>query len=306
MDYHGGDRAVIGALGESEEQALAEPTPDEALRELRAGKTYRMSSRKNETVSIFMPVRNFKGDVALYLRHDFETNFYKKVAKSIWTSVVICVVGLLLSSLVIWVLYREITIPISELVVETEKIKRFELDEPVTVAAKLKEIQKLVVAITGMKTGLSSFKKYVPAQLVRSSSHAPGGGIGGQRRELTICSRTSPTSPPSPRACARGAAAQLSEYLDATTRAIMEERGTVDKFIGDAVMAFWGAPQRPADHALAACRRRSWPRPHRGAEPGLGREGKPACIPAWDQYRRSHRRQRGFRRPLNYTVIGDR
>lgn len=35
----------------------------------------------------------------------------------------------------------------------------------------------------------------------------------------------------------------LNAYLDAMTRAVVEERGTIDKFMGDCVMAFWGAPR---------------------------------------------------------------
>jgi class 3 adenylate cyclase len=38
------------------------------------------------------------------------------------------------------------------------------------------------------------------------------------------------------------------------TEAVAKEQGTVDKFIGDAVMAFWGAPVELENHALSACR----------------------------------------------------
>jgi adenylate cyclase len=48
--------------------------------------------------------------------------------------------------------------------------------------------------------------------------------------------------------------AQLSQYLDQVTNTILEGRGTVGKYIGDAVMAFWGAPYEMEDHALQACR----------------------------------------------------
>ncbi|MGL4369008.1 MAG: adenylate/guanylate cyclase domain-containing protein, partial [Spirochaetota bacterium] len=45
----------------------------------------------------------------------------------------------------------------------------------------------------------------------------------------------------------------LNEYLSDMTDIILSNRGTVDKFIGDAVMAFYGAPFHYDDHALAAC-----------------------------------------------------
>ena len=46
----------------------------------------------------------------------------------------------------------------------------------------------------------------------------------------------------------------LSGYLDTISREVSGHGGTIDKFIGDAVMAFWGAPAANADHAVDACR----------------------------------------------------
>jgi adenylate cyclase len=46
----------------------------------------------------------------------------------------------------------------------------------------------------------------------------------------------------------------LNVYLDAMTRAVLEEQGTIDKFMGDCVMAFWGAPRDEPQHALKAIR----------------------------------------------------
>ena len=46
----------------------------------------------------------------------------------------------------------------------------------------------------------------------------------------------------------------LSSYLNLASRAVAAEHGTIDKFIGDAVMAFWGAPGADPDQALHACR----------------------------------------------------
>jgi class 3 adenylate cyclase len=48
--------------------------------------------------------------------------------------------------------------------------------------------------------------------------------------------------------------ARLSVYFDEVSRAFADEAGTVDKFIGDGIMAFWGAPQVQPYHARLACR----------------------------------------------------
>ena len=45
----------------------------------------------------------------------------------------------------------------------------------------------------------------------------------------------------------------LNEYLTAMTKLIFKERGVVDKYMGDAIMAFWGAPLEEKDHAFLAC-----------------------------------------------------
>jgi adenylate cyclase len=45
----------------------------------------------------------------------------------------------------------------------------------------------------------------------------------------------------------------FSEYFDEITKILLEQKGTVDKYIGDGILAFWGAPLPDADHALHAC-----------------------------------------------------
>jgi adenylate cyclase len=78
--------------------------------------------------------------------------------------------------------------------------------------------------------------------------------LGGSRRELTILfsdvvNFTGITESAEP--------AQVmlytSRYFSAVSEAVMASKGTIDKFIGDGVMAFWNAPAEDPDHALNAC-----------------------------------------------------
>ena len=46
---------------------------------------------------------------------------------------------------------------------------------------------------------------------------------------------------------------QTSHYFEAATSAVAEEGGTIDKFIGDCVMALWGAPTAMENHVFRAC-----------------------------------------------------
>jgi adenylate cyclase len=78
---------------------------------------------------------------------------------------------------------------------------------------------------------------------------------GGDRKELTVLFSdvrgfTSIAERMSPEALAEF----INDYLTPMTGIVFEEDGTLDKYIGDALMAFWGAPVDQPDHAVRACR----------------------------------------------------
>jgi adenylate cyclase len=78
--------------------------------------------------------------------------------------------------------------------------------------------------------------------------------LGGESRYLTILfSDLADFSSLSEITPSRELLLRVSSYLELMTYAVKEESGTVDKFIGDSVMAFWGAPLLNQNHAYHAC-----------------------------------------------------
>ncbi len=79
--------------------------------------------------------------------------------------------------------------------------------------------------------------------------------LGGERRHVTLFfSDLAGFTTISERLSAEEVVGLLNDYLSRMTDIILDEEGTVDKFEGDAIMAFWGAPLPQEDQALRACR----------------------------------------------------
>ncbi|HEY4743466.1 MAG TPA: adenylate/guanylate cyclase domain-containing protein, partial [Desulfuromonadaceae bacterium] len=100
-----------------------------------------------------------------------------------------------------------------------------------------------------------AFSSYVSPDLVRQIERNPDKLVlGGEQRELTILfsdirgftTVSESLTPPE-------LVKLLNEYLSPMTRIVLEERGTLDKFIGDAVMALFNAPLDVPEHAAHAC-----------------------------------------------------
>ncbi len=104
----------------------------------------------------------------------------------------------------------------------------------------------------------SAFGQYVSPDLVdQLAEHQDALRLGGERRELTLLFsdvRGFTTIAESYRDDPEGLTQLMNRFLTALSNAILDERGTIDKFMGDAVMAFWNAPITIDAHPHAACR----------------------------------------------------
>jgi adenylate cyclase len=98
------------------------------------------------------------------------------------------------------------------------------------------------------------FGRYVPPDLVKEMSKDPQNySLASRKLELSVLfSDIRGFTSISEKLDAEDLSELMNEYLTPMTRIVHESSGTIDKYIGDAVMAFWGAPIRDANHASKA------------------------------------------------------
>jgi len=185
-----------------------------------------------------------------------EDDFLGPLKKTLMVTVLGSGVLLLLSVVAGVLLARQISRPIEQLTEEVLGVKDFNLETKHRIESHVTEIGTMNAAIQAMKTSLKAFKVYVPASLVRRLiASGEETTVGGKDRELTIFfSDIADFTTHSESMAPKDLMLQLSEYFEQVSRVIDEHKGTLDKFIGDSVMAFWGAPILNDDHGVMACR----------------------------------------------------
>ena len=137
------------------------------------------------------------------------------------------------------------------------KIGNLDFDYKIKIdTAYVKEVQNLSKSMSRMQVGLQSFTKYLPKEMLKSLFDA---GVvakpGGKEKEVSIffadiANFTHYSEILSP----NDLVLQLNEYLGCFSSVINSNQGTVDKYIGDAVMAYWNAPKNCEDHAFKSCK----------------------------------------------------
>jgi adenylate cyclase len=154
-----------------------------------------------------------------------------------------------------WLAQRLIARPLIRVVNEIRHVERFDLDKVERHPSRLTEIENLSGAIADMALGLAAFRKYIPADLVkRLISDGHGARLGGAVRPMTVMFVDLAGFTGMSERLGDRIIPLISRYFDLMSTQVQAHGGTIDKFIGDAVMAFWGAPASNPDHAVDCCR----------------------------------------------------
>ena len=236
-----------------------------------------------------------------------EAEFLGPVETTLRGLIVGLALGAVLAALASAVLARKvIATPLSRVVGEIRHVESFALELVRRHPSRLKEIASLSGAIAEMATGLSAFRKFIPADLVRALLRQgveakPGGAI----QELSVMFIDIAGFTGLSERMGDRVVPLLARYLDLASEAIVANGGTIDKFIGDAVMAFWGAPQPQSDHAVLCCRAALACRRAIETAGLVDDQGKPLQVRIGVNSGRMLVGNIGSELRLNYTVVGD-
>ena len=150
---------------------------------------------------------------------------------------------------------HSISRPLSKLSREAELIQSFQLAEPIRLRSRVREVNTLIRSMSGMKGAIREVTKFVPKALVRELLQSEGSvEVGGVIRRVSILfTDIRNFTDMAGQMPAEKLMINLSEYFEELASLIIRESGTVDKYIGDAILAFWNAPLEVARHEHVAC-----------------------------------------------------
>ena len=125
--------------------------------------------------------------------------------------------------------------------------------------SRVREIDNQALAMNAMHAALSQVIRYLPRDLVKRLMDSGEEAGRSVEREITVMfTDVAGFTGIAEHLSARETVAMLNEHFGLVGAEIVATRGTVDKFMGDGLMAFWGAPLADDDHAahaIAAARR---------------------------------------------------
>lgn len=182
------------------------------------------------------------------------------------------VTGAIVAALIIAViasilLSRQVTSPIEQLSTFADSLARRNFTETVEIKTSdelavlgramsqaANDLQASEVRIREEEAIRADLGRYLPAELVdKVVKREQDMGLGGARREITVLFADVVAFTPLTQELEPEATVQiLNELFTILTDIVFRHDGTVDKFIGDCVMAIWGAPSDEPDHAARA------------------------------------------------------
>ena len=223
--------------------------------------------------------------------------------------IIISLIIFIIAAVCIIIFAKKISGPIEILASQIDNITQLNLDHAITVTSNIYEVNIMNSSITALRNAIKSFARYLPKEMVRQLiKKGQEITIGGEKKELVIMfsdikgftgfAETLPVDV---------LVNTLTEHFDALSDVIIETQGTIDKYIGDSIMAFWGAPNPLPYPRMNAClaalrctviqKKLADNHPNKLNPPFMAKFGIDAGIAIVGNI--------GAQQRINYTAIGD-
>lgn len=157
---------------------------------------------------------------------------------------------------IVWMFGSQMSRSIQRITMQARQLQTLAEPKLAPVTSYIKEIHALGSTMNLAQRAIWSFAHFVPKEIVRGLiDNSISTKLGGAKQDITLVFTdvqgfTTIAEAADPDVLMR----QTSRYFSVLTAAFLAEGGTVDKFIGDAVMVFWNAPHPQSDHVARACR----------------------------------------------------
>ena len=234
-------------------EAIAAAAPNRAAATLAEPALVWVHARRYEVV--FEPVPT-AGDIGLFIAvvvdlRDVSNGAYRHAAIATGLALFTVLLAVLLARR----LSSRVADPIAAIARDLAQVGRFNISRDPAPRSFIREVSELGSSVDGMKASLRSFAHYVPTDLVRRLlADGSEAELGGEIRRLTIhfsdvADFTAMSEGVEPDRLVEA----MGRYFELMAGALTRYGGTVDKFMGDGIMAFFNAPEELPGHAEKAC-----------------------------------------------------
>jgi adenylate cyclase len=195
----------------------------------------------------------YQGSILILAAQD---DFVQNVRKLQLTGLILAILSGAAFIPVVWIFGSRMSHSINAITAQARKLQNLAEPNPVQVKSHIREIHELGSTVHLAQRAISSFARFVPKEIVRRVvDNSISTKLGGVKQQITLVFTdvqgfTTIAESADPDVLML----QTSRYFSVLTEAFLAEGGTIDKFIGDAVMVFWNAPDPQPDHVARACR----------------------------------------------------
>ena len=195
----------------------------------------------------------YGGSILLLAAQD---DFVQNVRKLQFNGLILATIAGLAFIPVVWMFGSTMSHSLKRITAQARQLQTLEEPNLMPVTSHIREVHELGNTVHLAQRTIWSFAHFVPKEIVRRViDNSISTRLGGTKQEITLVFTdvqgfTTIAETADPDVLMQ----QTSRYFSVLTQAFLAEGGTIDKFIGDAVMVFWNAPNPQADHVARACR----------------------------------------------------